>query len=139
MKDWDDLQGIQWIWTCINLVITKYKLKSQYVKLTQLLTLSKICVLCTYVDQMIIQQRLMFCFEISVTIFLLMFFPLFLKVFTNGLKIFDLPKMYNKIPKYCQTPVFTIIIYQVNSTWQLHLASELYCKCALGGKWLFWH
>ena len=71
-------ERLRWPWShpvvlnlCINLVITKYKLKSQYVKLTQLwpLTvncfkvssqsylagLSKICFLCTYVDQMIIQ------------------------------------------------------------------------------------
>ena len=69
---------LRWPWShpvvlnlCINLFITKYKLKSQYVKLTQLwpLTvncfkvssqsylagLSKICFLCTYVDQMIMQ------------------------------------------------------------------------------------
>ena len=57
----------------INLVITKYELKSQYVKLTQLWHLNvkcvlsliwqachkivKICFHCTYVEQMIIQQR----------------------------------------------------------------------------------
>ena len=71
-------EWLRWPWShpvvlslCINLVIAKYKLKSQYVKLTQLwpLTvncfkvssqsylagLSKICFLCIYVDQMIIQ------------------------------------------------------------------------------------
>ena len=71
-------ERLRWPWShpvvlnlCINLVIVKYKLKSQYVKLTQLwpLTvnclkvssqcyladLSKICFLCTYLDQMIIQ------------------------------------------------------------------------------------
>ena len=37
MKGWDDPEAIQWFFNlCINLVITKYKLKSQYVKLTQL-------------------------------------------------------------------------------------------------------
>ena len=69
---------LRWPWShpvvldlCITVVITKYKLKSQYVKLTLLwpLTvncfkvssksylagLSKICFLCTYVDQMCIQ------------------------------------------------------------------------------------
>ena len=74
---WKD-ERLRWPWShplvlnlCLNLVITNYKLKSQYVKLTQLwpLTvnyfkvssqsylagLSKICFLCTYVDQMIIQ------------------------------------------------------------------------------------
>ena len=76
-QSWKD-ERLRWPWShpvvlnlCISLVITKYKLKSQYVKLTQLwpLTvncfkvssqsylagLSKICFLCTYVDQMIIQ------------------------------------------------------------------------------------
>ena len=97
---------------CINLVITKYKLKSE-LKLTQswpvtancfkvssqscLADLSKICFLCTYVDQMIIQQRLLFCFKFSFIIFLLTFFQLFSNVFTNILKIYELPKMYNKI------------------------------------------
>ena len=136
---------------CINLVITKFKLKSQYVKLTQLWPftvncfrvssqsylagLSKICFLCTYVDQMIIQLRLVFCLKFSFTIFSLMFLPLFSKVVTNILKIYELPKIYNKILK----KLLTIIIYQVNSMSQLHLASELYWKCTLGGKGLFWH
>ena len=71
-------ERLRWPWShpvvlnlCINLVLTKYKLKPQYVKLTPLwpLTvncfkvssqsylagLSKIFFLCTYVDQMIIQ------------------------------------------------------------------------------------
>ena len=71
-------ERLRWPWShpvvlnlCINLVITKYKLKSQYVKLTQLWALtvncfkvnsqsylaglSKMCFLCTYVDQMILQ------------------------------------------------------------------------------------
>ena len=97
--------------------------------------LSKICFLCTYVDEMITQERLMLCFKFSFTIFLLMFFPLFSKVFTNILKIHELPKIYNKILK----KLLTIIIYQVNSMSQLHLASEIYWKCTLGGKGLFWH
>ena len=86
----------------------------------------------------------MFCSKFSFAIFLLMFFPLFLNVFTNILNIYKLPELYNKIPKYCQTLVLTIIIYQANSTSQLHLASELnlykrYWKCALSGRGLFWH
>ena len=129
---------------------TKYKLKPQ-LKLTQLWPLivdcfrvssqsylagiPKICFFCTYVDQMIIQQRLLFCFKFSFTKFLLLFFPLFSNVFTNILKIYELPKIYNKILK----KLLTIIIYQVNSMSQLHLASELYWKCTLGGKGLFWH
>ena len=71
-------ERLRWSWShpvvlnlCINLVITKYNLKSEYVRLTQLwpLTvnwfkvssqfyladLSKIYFLCTYVNQMIIQ------------------------------------------------------------------------------------
>ena len=117
--------------SCINLVITKYKLSSCQIEFSVLsckyiIKFSKIFFLCTYVDQMIIQQRLVFCSKFSFTIFLLMFFPSFSKVFTNTLKIHELPKMYNKIPKYCQTLVLTIIIYQANSMSQLHLVSELY-------------
>ena len=54
-----------------------------------------------------------------------MFFPLFPEVFTNILKIYELRKINNTIPKYCQTLVLTII-YQANSMSQLHLASEPY-------------
>ena len=75
---------------------------------------------------MIIQRRLMFCSKFSFTIFLLMFFPLFSKFFTNILKIYELPKINDAILKSCQTLVLTIIILQVNSMSQLHLASELY-------------
>ena len=79
------------------------------------------------VDKIIIQQRLMFCFKFSFTIFLLIFFPLCSKFFINILKIYDLPKINNTIPKYCQTHVLTIIIYQANSMSQLQLvSSELY-------------
>ena len=90
-----------------------------------IMKLSKICFLCTYVDKMIIQQRLMFCSKLSFTIFLLIFFPLCSKVF-NILNIYELPKIINTIPKYCQTIVLTIIIYQANFMSQLQLASELY-------------
>ena len=73
-----------------------------------------------------------------------MFFPFFSKVFADILKIYELPKIENTIPKYCQTLVLTIIIYQVNSMSQFHLASELYpyqlyWECALEGKGLFWY
>ena len=54
------------------------------------------------------------------------FFPLLPKVFSNILKIYELPKIYNNLAKYCQTLVLTIIIYQVNSMSQLHLAFELH-------------
>ena len=90
-----------------------------------IIKLSRICFFCTYVDQMIIQQRLIFCSKFSFTIFLLMFFPLFSKVFTNTLKIYELPKINNTTPKYCQTLVSTIIMFQANSMSQLHLASEI--------------
>ena len=52
---------------------------------------------------------------------LLMFFPLFLKVFTNILKIYELPKIQNEVLK----KLFIIIIYQINSLSRLHLPSEL--------------
>ena len=54
-----------------------------------------------------------------------MFFPLYSKVFTNILKIYELPKINNTIPKYCQT----LNNNQANSMSQLHLAytpAELY-------------
>ena len=91
-----------------------------------IMKLSKICFLCTYIDKIIIQQRLLFCSKFSFTIFLVMFFPLCPKVFADILKIYELPKINNTIPKYCQTLVLTIIIYQVSSMSQLHLASELH-------------
>ena len=49
------------------------------------------------------------CFSIT-PIFLLMFLPLFSKLVTNILKIYELPKIYKIFKK-----LFTIIIYQVNS------------------------
>ena len=148
---------LRWPWSypvvlsfCINLVITKYKLKSQF-KLTEwwsltvscfkvssqsyLPGLSKECFFCTYVDQITIKQVLSFCFKFSFTIVLLMFFWLFSNVFTNILKIYELTKIDNKILK----KLLTIIIYQVNSMSQLHLPSELYWKCTLGSKRIFWH
>ena len=47
-------------------------------------------------------------------------------VFTNILKISELPKTYNKIPKYCQTLILTKIIHQANSLSKLNRASEIY-------------
>ena len=111
-------EKLRWPWShpvvlnfCINLVITKYKLKPQYIKRTRLwpLTvncfkvssqfyladLSKICFLCTYVDKTTIQKRLVFCFKFSFTIFLLMFLPLFSKIVTKILKIYELPKIHD--------------------------------------------
>ena len=45
----------------------------------------------------------MFDSKFSFTILLLMFFALFSKVSTNILTIYELPKIYNKIPKFWQT------------------------------------
>ena len=68
----------------------------------------------------------MFCFNFSSTIFSLMFFSLFSKVFTDSLKVYEQLEIYNKISKYYQALVLTIILYQVNSMSQLHLGLELY-------------
>ena len=57
--------------------------------------------LCTYVDQVAIQQRLNEWSNFSFIIFSVMFFPLFWKVFIDILKIYELPWIYNKLPKYC--------------------------------------
>ena len=51
------------------------------------------------------------------------------KVVNNILKIYQLPKIYQILKK-----LLTIITYQVNSMSELHLASELYWKCTLGGQ-----
>ena len=40
-----------------------------------------------------------FCFKLSFTKFSLVFFPLFSNAFTNICKIYEPPKIYNKIPK----------------------------------------
>ena len=72
---------------------------------------------------MIIQQRLNILLQLQ---FYNIFTNVLSKVFTDILKIYDLPKIYNKRPKHCQTFVLTIIIYQANSKSQLRLAFELY-------------
>ena len=55
-----------------------------------------------------------------------MLFPLVSKVFTDIFKIYELPKTCNKIPKYCQILVLTIIICQANSMSQLNLPFGVY-------------
>ena len=90
-----------------------------------IIKLSKMCFLCTYVDQMIIQQIFNVLLQLQFHDIFTTVLPIFSKVFTDILKVYELLKMYNKIPKYCQTLVLTIIIYQVNSTSQLHLRFEL--------------
>ena len=75
-----------------------------------IIKLSKICFHCTYVDQMNLQQRFNVLLQLQFyNIFTIMFFPFFSKVFTDILKIYELPKIYIKKPKYCQTLVWTII------------------------------
>ena len=86
--------------SCKNLVITKYKLNSQYVKLTQLWPLTyhkivKICFFCIYLDQMIVQQRVNVLFQIQLYDIFTIIFSI---IFTNILQIHELPKIDNKIP-----------------------------------------
>ena len=109
-----------------SIIILKYELRQSDFSVLFgriIIKLSENCFLCTYVDQIIIQ---MFYSKFSFTIFLLMFFSLFTKVFNHILKIYELPKINDMISKYCQTLVLTIIIYKVNFMSQLHLVSELY-------------
>ena len=55
-----------------------------------IIKLSKNYFFCTYVAQMTIQQRFNVFFQLQ---FYNMFFPLFAKVFTDILKIYELPKI----------------------------------------------
>ena len=120
----------------INLVITKHELKSQYVKLTQLWPLivnyvkvgsqsylaglTESCqksVSSAHMQTKWLYSRdLMFYSNFSVTIFSIMFFPLVSKVFTDILKIYELPKY---IIKYLNIAlcslVLAITICQANS------------------------
>ena len=74
-----------------------------------IIKLSKICFLCTYVEQMIIQKKFNVLLHIQ---FCNIFTNVFFIIFTDILKIYELIKIYNKIPKYCQKLFLTIIIYQ---------------------------
>ena len=111
-------EKLRWPWShpvvlnlSINLVITKYELKSQYIKVTQLwpceLFQSDFSVLsgrliknmfplhiCRPNDYTI---EIIVLLQIQIYNILLMFFPLFCNVFTNILKIYELPKIYNKL------------------------------------------
>ena len=130
---------------CINQIITKYNIKWQF-KLTQLSLLTvncfsvcelssqsylaglfKVCFLCTYGDQMIMQKRLLFCFKFTFTMFLLMFFPIFSNIFTNILRIDELPKIYNKILKKLLTMSSTRLILCHNFIWLLNLLKMYTC------------
>ena len=106
--------------SCTNLIIIKYELRSQYVKLTQLWPLtvncvkvglsvlsrklivkfSKICFFCIYVDQMIIRQRNNAFLQLQLY-----------NIFTNV----GLPSTYLKT-----------ITYKPTFMSQLHLPFELY-------------
>ena len=65
---------------------------------------------------MIIQQRFNVLLQLQ---FYNIFTNVLSKVFTDILKIYELPEIYNKIPKYCQTLALTIIIFQANSMSQV--------------------
>ena len=67
---------------------------------------------------MIIQQRFNVLLQLQ---FYNIFANVLSKVFTDILKIYELAKICNKKPKYCQTLVLTIIIYKANSISQLHV------------------
>ena len=153
-------ERLEWSWShpvvlhsCINLVTMKYKLKSQYVKLNQLWPLTvncpkvscqshpsgrliikfwKICFLCTYVNQMIIQQRFdVFASNSVFQIFLLMFFPLSSLTFWIFMNYLKYIIRYLNIAKHL---LLTIIINQANSMSKLHRVSELYPYVPFGSK-----
>ena len=50
---------------------------------------------------------------------------MFPNVFTDILKIYELPTIYSKKPKYCQILVLPITIYQANSMSQFHLGFQI--------------
>ena len=84
------------------LTVNFVKVGSQYISDRLILKLPKIFFLCTYIDQIIIQLcYIIVCSNFIFTIFSPMFLPFFSKVFTNILKIYKLPKVHNKLPKYC--------------------------------------
>ena len=71
---------------------------------------------------MIKQQRFNVLLQLQ---FYNIFTNVFSKVFTYIIKFHELPKRYNKKPKYCQTIVLAIIIYQANFMSQVHWDYEL--------------
>ena len=75
---------------------------------------------------MIIQQRFNIFLQTQLYNIFTNVLSIIFKSFTNILKIYEVPKIYNKISKYCQSLVLTIIIYQANPISQLHVVSELY-------------
>ena len=137
---------------CINLVITKKKLRSQYIKLTQLWPITVNCFKVSSQFHLAGLSKMFplhiyrpndYTIEISVLL-QIKFYNIFtnvssiiFRVVTNILKVYELPKIYKIL--IIIIFFFTIIIYQVNSMSQLHLAYECYRKCTLGCKRLFWH
>ena len=81
----------------------------------------KICLFCTYVDQMIIQQI----FDVLLQ---LQFYNIFTNIIFITFKRFHQyfkdwwTKIHNKITKYTQTLVLIIFLYQVNPMPHLYLA-----------------
>ena len=65
-----------------------------------IIKLLKICFLFTYVDQMVIQQRFNVLLQLQFYNVFYNVLPLFWRVFTDILKIYELPKVHNKILKY---------------------------------------
>ena len=57
----------------------------------------------------------MFYSNFSFTMFSLMIFPLFSKIFTSVLIIYETTKIHNKIPTYNKMLVLTITIYQCSA------------------------
>ena len=79
--------------------------------------LSKICFHCTCIwTKGLYSRDLMFWANFIFTIFSLVFVPLFSKDFTDILRIYELRKIYNKMPKYCKKLVLTIITYEASSS-----------------------
>ena len=85
----------------------------------------KIRYLCTYVDQVIIQQRFKFLlrlqfYNISTNVLSIIF-----KLFPDILTIYEPPKIYNKVPKYWSNPC-------LNNN---HLPAQFYVS-TLSGFWI---
>ena len=127
---------------CINLVITKYRLKSQF-KLTQLWPFTVNWVLSliwqdyqNYVSSAHMETKCLYkrdyCFALN-AVLSNMFFQIFSNVFTNILKIYELPKIYNKILKKLLTISSTRSILCHNFIWYLRFIENIH----LGAKDFF--
>ena len=81
------------------------------------MTLNCMTLLCTYLDQMIIQQRVNILLQIQ---FYSIFTNVLSIIFINISQTYELPKIHNKIPNYCQT---------LNNN---HLLGQFYVKNFIG-------